>query len=64
MYVVLDVDHQEDGAVGVLAEHLIDLNVMRFEGISSGIPPYEFLALTDLRGRGTTLRIMANIDSW
>jgi hypothetical protein len=61
---VFDIHHQKDWAVGVLAEYLIDLNIMCFERISSGIPPYEFLSLTDLHERESTLRIIANMDSW
>ena len=45
---MLDIDDKEDGSIGVLAEDLIDLNIMCFEGIASGIPSYKFLFLADL----------------
>jgi hypothetical protein len=61
---VLDVDDQEDGAVGVLPEDLVDLDVVGPEGVASGVPADELLALTDLNGRRGTFLIMSNMDSW
>jgi hypothetical protein len=61
---VLDVDEEEDGLVAVLAENLIDLDVVGLEGVSGGVPPDELLLLTDLGCDISTLRIISNMLSW
>jgi hypothetical protein len=61
---VLDVDDEEDGAVRVLAEDLVDLDVVGPEGVARRVPPHELLLLADLHRVGRTLRIMSNIASW
>jgi hypothetical protein len=61
---VFDIDYEEDGPVGVLAEDFVYLYVVRFEAVAGGVPADKFLFLTDLGGDGGTLRIMSNMDSW
>lgn len=49
-YVVFDIDDQEDGTVGILAEDLVDLHIMCLEGVTGGVPADKLLLLADLRG--------------
>jgi len=60
---MLDIDNQENRSISILAEDLVNLNVMSLEGIPSGIPSNKFLALTDLNDSMGTLRIISNIAS-
>jgi hypothetical protein len=64
VYAVFDVDDEEDGSICVFPEDLIDLNIVGFEGVSSGVPSDKFFFLADLHRGSLTLRIMANMDSW
>ena len=61
---MFDVNHEEDGEVGILPENLIYLSVVSFERVSSGVPTDELLLLTDLRNDNDTFFIISNIDSW
>ena len=61
---MFDVDDEEDGSICVFLEDLIDLNIVGFEGVSSGVPSDKFFFLADLHRGSLTLRIMANMDSW
>lgn len=61
---MFDIDDQEDRAVSVLAEDLVDLYIMGFKGVTSGVPADKFFLLTDLNGGRDTLRIMSNMASW
>lgn len=64
MYIMLDINHQEDRSVCILAEDLVDLNIVSLEGIARGVPAHKFLLVADLNeGRGT-FRIMSNMASW
>lgn len=58
------IDYKENGSISVFAKNFIDLYVVSFEGIASGVPSDELLSLTDLDWSGCTLRIMSNMASW
>ena len=61
---MLNIDYQKDRFVAVLPENFIDLDVVRLEGVASGVPADELLLLTDLDGDRCTFFIMSSIDSW
>lgn len=61
---MFDIDDQKDGAIGILAENLVNLHIMSLEGVTSGVPADELLLLADLGGDRGTLRIMSNMASW
>lgn len=48
LYIVFNIDHEENRSICVFPENFIDLDVMCSEWVSSGVPSYKFLALTDL----------------
>ena len=60
---MLNINHQKDRSIVVFPEDLIDLNIMRLEGIPSCIPTNELLLLTDLHQFRCTFFIISNIDS-
>ena len=64
LYIVFDIDDEEDRPVRVLSEDLVDLDIVGLEGVTSCVPSHKFLLLTDLHNTGVTLRIIANMDSW
>ena len=61
---MLNIDYHKDRFVAVLPENFIDLDVVRLEGVASGVPADELLLLTDLDGDRCTFFIMSSIDSW
>lgn len=44
---MLNINHQKYRSISIFPKYFIDLDVMRLEGVSSGIPPDKFLLLTD-----------------
>ena len=63
IYAVLNINDQKYRSIGILPKYFIDLDVMRLEGVSSGIPPDKFLLLTDLDKADCTFFIMSNMLS-